>query len=188
MCGTTHRELVGAYLHPSAWSWSFRFAGSCPWILIPSVATALFRIEPIASTDSFSRTSTLHLLSRAAFTWKDGFSVVAPIRVTVPHSTWGRKVSCRRKRRMKTEARQKLKQKREKVNIRYAVRTHIFIQVKCNCAGRRKNIIKYNLLTGLQQVDKDTKIFVHFHITYFTVRIWWLKLRLQHSQKHNFLL
>ncbi|TNN54800.1 hypothetical protein EYF80_035006 [Liparis tanakae] len=44
-------------------------------------------MKPIASTESFSRTSTLHLLSRAAFTWKDGFSVVAPIRVTVPHST-----------------------------------------------------------------------------------------------------
>lgn len=88
---------MGTYLCPSVWSSSLGFVESCPWILIPTVATALFRIEPIASTDSFSRTSTLHLLSRAAFTWKDGFSVVAPIKVTVPHSTCGRKVSYRRK-------------------------------------------------------------------------------------------
>lgn len=96
-CDTTVEELVGTYLCPSVWSSYLGFVESCPWILIPSVATALFRIEPIASTDSFSRTSTLHLLSRAAFTWKDGFSVVAPIKVTVPHSTCGRKVSYRRK-------------------------------------------------------------------------------------------
>lgn len=96
-CDTTVEELVGTYLCPSVWSSYLEFVESCPWILIPSVATALFRIEPIASTDSFSRTSTLHLLSRAAFTWKDGFSVVAPIKVTVPHSTCGRKVSYRRK-------------------------------------------------------------------------------------------
>lgn len=56
---------------------------------------ALSRIEAIASTESFSRTSTLHLLKRAAFTWNDGFSVVAPIRITVPHSTCGRNVSYR---------------------------------------------------------------------------------------------
>lgn len=79
----------------NAWSWSLGPLGSPSKTLIPSVATALSRIEAIASTESFSRTRTLHLLSRAAFTWKDGFSVVAPIRVTVPHSTWGRKVSYR---------------------------------------------------------------------------------------------
>ncbi len=32
--------------------------------------------------------------SRAAFTSKEGFSVVAPTRITVPFSTWGRKASC----------------------------------------------------------------------------------------------
>lgn len=78
-----------------AWSWSLGPVGSPSRTLIPSVATALPRIEAIASTESFSRTRTLHLLSRAEITWKDGFSVVAPIRVIVPHSTWGRKVSYR---------------------------------------------------------------------------------------------
>lgn len=96
MCDTEGSGPEGStYLCPSDWSWALGLAGSRPRTLIPSVATALSRIEPIASTESFSRTSTLHLLSRAAFTWKDGFSVVAPIRVTVPHSTWGRKVSYR---------------------------------------------------------------------------------------------
>ena len=31
---------------------------------------------------------------RAEFTSKEGFSVVAPIRIIVPRSTWGRKASC----------------------------------------------------------------------------------------------
>lgn len=84
-----------AYSCLTAWSWSLGLVGSRSRTLIPSVATALSRIKAIASTEIFSRTSTLHLLSRAAFTWKDGFSVVAPIRVSVPHSTWGRKVSYR---------------------------------------------------------------------------------------------
>lgn len=93
------------YSHLSAWSWSLGFVGSRSRTVIPSVDTALSRIEPIASTESFSRTSTLHLLSRAAFTWKDGFSVVAPIRIIVPHSTWGRKVSCRWKTHIEWEKR-----------------------------------------------------------------------------------
>lgn len=59
----------------------------------PRKSTARRRIEPIASTDSRSRTRTLQRLSSALLTWKDGFSVVAPIRVIVPHSTWGKKVS-----------------------------------------------------------------------------------------------
>ena len=36
---------------------------------------------------------TLQRLNRALLSWKDGFSVVAPINVIVPFSTCGRKVS-----------------------------------------------------------------------------------------------
>lgn len=60
---------------------------------IPSELIARIKIVTIASTGSFSRTITRQRLRRAALTWKEGFSVVAPIRVIVPHSTWGRKVS-----------------------------------------------------------------------------------------------
>lgn len=60
---------------------------------IPSELIALIKIVTIASTGSFSRTITRHRLRRAALTWKEGFSVVAPISVIVPHSTWGRNVS-----------------------------------------------------------------------------------------------
>lgn len=54
---------------------------------MPSELTARIKIVTIASTGSFSRTITLQRLRRAALTWKEGFSVVAPIRVIVPHST-----------------------------------------------------------------------------------------------------
>lgn len=54
---------------------------------IPSELIALIKIVTIASTGSFSRTITRHRLRRAALTWKEGFSVVAPISVIVPHST-----------------------------------------------------------------------------------------------------
>lgn len=37
--------------------------------------------------------TTLHRLSRAELTWKEGFSVVAPNKVMVPFSTWGRNAS-----------------------------------------------------------------------------------------------
>ena len=92
-----HSQVFGyqGWTYSSDWCCSLGIVWSCPRTLIPSVATARSRMEPIASTESFSRTSTLHRLSSAAFTWKDGFSVVAPIRVNVPHSTWGRKVSYR---------------------------------------------------------------------------------------------
>lgn len=54
---------------------------------MPSELIARIKIVTIASTGSFSRTITLQRLRRAALTWKEGFSVVAPIRVIVPHST-----------------------------------------------------------------------------------------------------
>lgn len=54
---------------------------------IPSELIALIKIVTIASTGSFSRTITRQRLRRAALTWKEGFSVVAPISVIVPHST-----------------------------------------------------------------------------------------------------
>lgn len=57
-------------------------------------SVARFRMHSISSDDSFSKTTTLHLLSRALFRLKDGFSVVAPINVIVPFSTWGKNVSC----------------------------------------------------------------------------------------------
>ncbi len=41
-----------------------------------------------------SSTKTWHRDSRAALRLKLGFSVVAPIRVMVPRSMWGRKASC----------------------------------------------------------------------------------------------
>ena len=52
----------------------------------PNLSEAVIRILLIASQSSFSRTMTLHLLRSAMFTWKEGFSVVAPIRVIVPSS------------------------------------------------------------------------------------------------------
>lgn len=48
----------------------------------------------ISSSDNFSKTKTLHLLRSALLTVKLGFSVVAQIRMTVPFSTYGSKVSC----------------------------------------------------------------------------------------------
>lgn len=54
---------------------------------IPRELMARIRMVTTASTGSFSRTITRQRLSRAALTWKEGFSVVAPIRVMVPHST-----------------------------------------------------------------------------------------------------
>ena len=54
---------------------------------IPSELIALIKIVTIASTGSFSRTITRQRLRSAALTWKEGFSVVAPISVIVPHST-----------------------------------------------------------------------------------------------------
>jgi len=39
-------------------------------------------------------TKTLHLDKRAPFTSKEGFSVVAPIRIMLPFSTKGKKASC----------------------------------------------------------------------------------------------
>ena len=58
---------------------------SSTWI--PRELPARIRIVTTASTGSFSSTMTRQRLSRAALTWKEGFSVVAPIRVMVPHST-----------------------------------------------------------------------------------------------------
>ena len=51
-------------------------------------------IRTTASGDSGSSTTTLHRERSAPFNSKDGFSVVAPIRITSPVSTYGRKTSC----------------------------------------------------------------------------------------------
>lgn len=52
-----------------------------------------FKISTILSVDSFSNTITRHRLSKAEFRLKDGFSVVAPIKVIAPLSTWGKNMS-----------------------------------------------------------------------------------------------
>src|SRR5687767_2391418 len=51
-------------------------------------------IRAIASGASGSRTTTLQRERSAPFSSKEGFSVVAPIRMTSPVSTYGRKTSC----------------------------------------------------------------------------------------------
>ena len=62
----------------------------------PRSASATARRTIVSSSDSVSRSSTYtrQRESSAAITSNDGFSVVAPIRVTVPRSTCGRNASC----------------------------------------------------------------------------------------------
>ena len=62
----------------------------------PRSGSASARRTIVSSSGSVRRSSTYtrQRESSAAFTSKDGFSVVAPIRVTVPRSTWGRNASC----------------------------------------------------------------------------------------------
>lgn len=60
----------------------------------PVFIRACFSIFNTSSALNFSITTTLHLLSSALFKLNEGFSVVAPIRIIVPFSTWGRNVSC----------------------------------------------------------------------------------------------
>ena len=55
---------------------------------------ALVKSLAISSVVSCFNTNTLHLESKAAFISKEGFSVVAPIRIILPLSTKGRKASC----------------------------------------------------------------------------------------------
>src|SRR6266542_621858 len=57
-------------------------------------ASARSRMLTTSSSESGWREYTRQRERRAAFTSKDGFSVVAPIRMSVPFSTWGRKASC----------------------------------------------------------------------------------------------
>ena len=64
------------------------------FLLIPSFSVARFRIFRIADSSRFFRTITRDLEMRAGITSKLGFSVVAPIKVISPDSTWGRKASC----------------------------------------------------------------------------------------------
>ncbi len=54
----------------------------------------LSSMDTRSSTESGLSTCTEQRLRRGAFTWKEGFSVVAPTRRMVPFSTWGRKASC----------------------------------------------------------------------------------------------
>lgn len=54
---------------------------------------ALFKIFSIWLLSSFSSTMSLHRLSRALLTWKEGFSVVAPMSTIVPSSMWGSNAS-----------------------------------------------------------------------------------------------
>ena len=59
-----------------------------------SSSSALWTILCRSSSESGSRRSTRHRESRALLTSKDGFSVVAPMRVSVPFSTVGSTASC----------------------------------------------------------------------------------------------
>ena len=60
----------------------------------PSVFSARFRISMMSSLEMGSSTSTRDRESRGVMTSKLGFSVVAPIRVIKPDSTWGKNASC----------------------------------------------------------------------------------------------
>lgn len=66
---------------------------SPPMMATPKSSRARQRICSMSSIDNFSRTITLQRLRRALFSLNEGFSVVAPIKVIVPFSTKGRKVS-----------------------------------------------------------------------------------------------
>ena len=57
-------------------------------------SAACLRSSIMSSVSSCLSVKTLHLESRAEFTSKDGFSVVAPIKMMEPFSTKGRNASC----------------------------------------------------------------------------------------------
>ena len=57
-------------------------------------AAAFFRRAVMSPSDSFERTKTLQRDSRAEFSSNEGFSVVAPMRVMLPFSMYGRNSSC----------------------------------------------------------------------------------------------
>ena len=59
-----------------------------------SEVIALFNKTNISSLDNSFKTNTLHLERRALLISKDGFSVVAPIKIIEPFSTNGKKASC----------------------------------------------------------------------------------------------
>ena len=63
-------------------------------ILIFSVSIARRRTVATSSSDNGLSTKTRVRDSRAEMTSNDGFSVVAPISVMFPRSTWGRNASC----------------------------------------------------------------------------------------------
>lgn len=69
---------------------------SLPVMSNPSLWQAVLRIVIISGALSFSRTNTLHRLSKAELRLKEGFSVVAPIRTIQPFSTCGRNISCKK--------------------------------------------------------------------------------------------
>ncbi len=62
-----------------------------PW---SSSEIARLTISAMSSSVSGSSVYTLVRESRGEITSKDGFSVVAPMSLTVPSSTWGRSASC----------------------------------------------------------------------------------------------
>ena len=63
-------------------------------VLMPSALAVVLRILTISSFVSGSRTSTRERDRSGLITSKLGFSVVAPIKIIVPSSTWGKNASC----------------------------------------------------------------------------------------------
>ena len=65
------------------------------WLPKPLGSVRARRIKPTRSSSVRPfRTKTLQRDRRALFTSKDGFSVVAPMRMIAPFSTKGRNASC----------------------------------------------------------------------------------------------
>ena len=81
-----------------------RAAGACPraaalrvpsdLIIMPSFLQAFLRTFRMSFLESGLTMTTRERERSGEMTSKDGFSVVAPIRVIRPDSTWGRKASC----------------------------------------------------------------------------------------------
>ena len=77
----------------------FQSGGEAAWasdieIIAPKSLIALLSNIKMSSVDSSFKTNTLHLESKALLISKDGFSVVAPIKIIEPFSTNGKKASC----------------------------------------------------------------------------------------------
>ena len=92
--GERGRKKEWVSMHVCSWEvrisysdWQSTCSLSSPFTTAPSFSTALLSSCSMSSDSSFSNTITLHLLRRAEFNWKEGFSVVAPSNVMVPSST-----------------------------------------------------------------------------------------------------